>query len=218
MALGVTAATALAIRVAFDPALAGSGALLVVLGGTYAVLVAGTSAWLWRRGDLRQKLAPSRGDITIGALLAVLLYLVATFGHKALTAQGSAREPWIMRFYLQIGDPRIAAAYWVGIAVLLVAAAEEIAWRGWVMQALVDAHGERFGWLASTALYGLAHAPTVVLLSDPAAGPNPLVVLAALGCGLVWGYLAQRIGRLGPSIFAHALFSWAAVEFPIWRM
>jgi hypothetical protein len=30
--------------------------------------------------------------------------------------------------------------------------------------------------------------------------------------------LALRIGRLGPSLFSHAIFSWAVVEFPLWRM
>lgn len=218
IAAGVTLATAAGVGYAFHPSNAGSGRLLQMLGIVYAALVAGMVIWTWRRGELRQQLAPTGGDITIGALLALLLYLAATLTHKALTAQGTPREGWIMRIYLHIGDPSLTAAFWVGIAVLLIGAAEEIAWRGWVMRALCNAHGERFGWLMATALYTLAHAPTVFLLRDPTAGPNPLVMMAAAAGGLAWGYLALRIGRLGPSLFSHAIFSWAVVEFPLWRM
>jgi membrane protease YdiL (CAAX protease family) len=218
VAAGVTIATGAGITYAFHPSNAGTGRLLWVLGAVYAVLVAGALLWTWRRGQLREQLAPSGGDITIGALLALLLYVAATLCHKALTAQGSPREPWIMRIYLHIGDPRITAAFAAGLAVLVLGAAEEIAWRGWVMRALCDAHGERTGWLVATALYAVAHVPTVFLLADPSAGPNPLIVLAAIGGGLVWGYLALRVGRLAPSVFSHALFSWAVVEFPLWRM
>jgi membrane protease YdiL (CAAX protease family) len=218
VALGVTGATTSGVYYAFHPSNAGSGRLLLVLGVIYAVLVGGTVLWTWRRGELREQFAPSGGDISIGALLALLLYVAATLTHKGLTAQGSPREPWMMRLYLHIGDPNITAAFAVGVSVLAIGAAEEVAWRGWVMRALVSAYGDRFGWLASSALYTLAHLPTVWLLSDPTAGPNPLVVLGAAGCGLVWGYLALRIGRLGPSLFSHALFSWAVVEFPLWRM
>ena len=68
-------------------------------------------------------------------------------------------------------------------------------------------------------LYALAHLPTVLLLRDPFAGPNPLVVLAALGCGLVWGLIVARTGRLPVAIFSHALFTWCvAIQFPLWRL
>ena len=218
IAAGVTLATAAGVGYAFHPTNAGSGRLLQMLGIVYGALVAGMVIWTLRRGELRQQLAPTGGDITIGALLALLLYLAATLTHKGLTAQGTPREGWIMRIYLHIGDPSVTAAFWVGIAVLLIGAAEEIAWRGWVMRALCNAYGDRFGWLMSTALYTLAHAPTVYLLRDQTAGPNPLVMMAAAAGGLAWGYLALRIGRLGPSLFSHAIFSWAVVEFPLWRM
>ena len=40
----------------------------------------------------------------------------------------------------------------------------------------------------------------------------------AIGAGLVWGYLRKRFERLGPSLFAHAFFTWAIVEFPLWHL
>ena len=48
-------------------------------------------------------------------------------------------------------------------------------------------------------------------------GPNPLLVVAAFGCGIVWSFLRYRTGRLAPAVISHAIFSWAIVEFPIWH-
>jgi hypothetical protein len=54
-------------------------------------------------------------------------------------------------------------------------------------------------------------------MRDPDAGPNPLVPLAALGAGLVWGWMAQRYERLLPGIFSHVLFDWTVVMmFRLW--
>jgi hypothetical protein len=52
--------------------------------------------------------------------------------------------------------------------------------------------------------------PTIVTLSDPLAGPNPTLVFAALGCGLVWSFGAQIAGRLPPIVISHAIFSYFA--------
>jgi hypothetical protein len=72
-------------------------------------------------------------------------------------------------------------------------------------------------WLLTTALYAVAYGPTVMLLRDEFAGPNPIVVVAALVGGLVWGFIAMRTGRLMPMVLAHALSTWAVVEYPVWR-
>jgi membrane protease YdiL (CAAX protease family) len=122
-----------------------------------------------------------------------------------------------MRLYLQIGDPDAEGQVLVGASVFLIGALEEVTWRGLVLRELAIPGGETRAWLLSTALYMAAHLPTLFLLSDPRAGLNPLLVMASLGCGLVWGRIAIRADRLVPAIFAHALFSWAIVEFPVWR-
>jgi hypothetical protein len=70
--------------------------------------------------------------------------------------------------------------------------------------------------LISSLLYAAAHLPTLFLLRPPGGSLNPLVMLAALGCGLVWSFLVLRTGRLTPAILAHALFSWSVIEFPLW--
>lgn len=215
----VTIATAVAIGFAFRPHHGGHPAMmLVTLGLCYGGFSLAAVVWLHRSGLLKERLAPRRGDISFGFLLAAALYILATLTRKALAPTGSDHEAWVTRIYLQLGDPAVTGAFAVGISVLLVAAAEELTWRGLVMERLAAAFGGTSGWLATTALYALVHVPTAFLLADPVAGPNPLLVLAAAGCGLVWGFLAMRIERLGPSLFAHALFTWGVVEYPIWRM
>ena len=128
-----------------------------------------------------------------------------------------------MRVYLQIGDPDDLQRHLVvssACAVMVVAALEEITWRGLVYSA---ARG------ASSARAAPGPRPPrstrsrtcrrMFLLRDPFAGPNPLIVLAALGCGLVWGLVVARTGRLPAAIFSHALFTWAvAIQFPLWRL
>jgi len=50
-------------------------------------------------------------------------------------------------------------------------------------------------------------------------GCGGLVVLAALGCGLVWGLVVARTGRLPVAIVSHVLFTWGVVlQFPLWRL
>jgi hypothetical protein len=47
-------------------------------------------------------------------------------------------------------------------------------------------------------------------LADDTAGLNPLLVLAALGCGICWTYLALRSKRLIAVWASHAAFSYFA--------
>jgi membrane protease YdiL (CAAX protease family) len=150
-------------------------------------------------------------------MIAGLLYGGAMLGHLVLTPHHTPREGWIMRVYLQLGDPRGEGRELVGLAVFAVAALEEIAWRGLVQRTLEEALGPLRPVAIASVLFALAHLPTVWSLGDPIAGPNPLVVLAGLGCSAVWGLLVVRTKRLLPAVLAHALFSWAIVEFPVWR-
>jgi membrane protease YdiL (CAAX protease family) len=214
----VTVVTSAAVFQAFRPDNTSPATMLISLGVAYGVLTLVTLTWLSRTGDLKRRLTPQRGDITIGALVAVGMYLLATGVHVALTSRGSPKEAWLIRVYLQIGDPRITAAIFIGPLILLIGAAEELVWRGLVLGVLLERWRPRSALLCTTALYALSHASTVYLLRDPYIGWNPLVVAAALGCGLVWGWLVLAFDRLSISLVAHALFTWSVVEFPIMNM
>jgi membrane protease YdiL (CAAX protease family) len=81
---------------------------------------------------------------------------------------------------------------------------------------LSEVCSSRWAWVVSAGLYSLAYVPTMWALAAPS-GPNPILPLAALGAGLVWGMMARRFGRLTPGIVAHALFDWCiVVMFRLW--
>jgi uncharacterized protein len=216
VALGVTLASAGVLAYAFSPDRAGQASMIASIGAFYAVLAVPTLYLLHRRGELRRLLRPAYGDITLGAVTAGVLYGGARILASILAAHGSPRELWVVRLYLQIGDTDAPGRMLVGAAVFGVAVLEEIVWRGLVMRSIQDASRPWRAVGLSALLYAVAHLPTLTLLRSPGAGLNPLVVLAALGCGLVWGSLVVRTGRLFPALIAHALFSWSIIELPLW--
>ncbi len=217
VAVAATVATFVVMNYAFSPDNAGTPGMLGAIFGLDLAIAAVALTRLKRRGELGEKLRLARGDIWLGGMVAGLLYGGAMLGHLVLTPHHTPREAWIMRVYLQIGDPRGEGREIVGGAVFLVAALEELAWRGLVQLSLEEVIGPVRAVVLASVLFALAHVPTLWLLGDPNAGPNPLIVMAGVGCSLVWGALVLRTRRLVPSLIAHALFSWAIVEFPIWR-
>ena len=99
-----------------------------------------------RRGELRARLFPVRGDITLAAVTAGVLYGTTRIAGSILAAPGSPRELWIVRIYLQIGDPTAPGHKLLGAAVFAVAALEEIAWRnGWIDRSQLRSLAESLG-------------------------------------------------------------------------
>ena len=200
---------------------AGTPLVLVAPAVPYAIFTVLAILRMKRDGTLSDSLRPRSGDVTFGGLVAVMLFFGALAGRMFLAPHGSVREAWIVRVYLQVGDPEMLQRHMLvlSLAVGAVAILEEISWRGWVYPILEERFGTRRAWPATAVLYATAHIPTMFVLSDPFAGPNPLVVLAALGCGLVWGLVVARMGRLPVAIISHALFTWAVVlQFQLWRL
>jgi len=215
----ITAAVAWAVSYAFDPMRAGEPRALEALATTYGVLAAGALAWGWRTGALKRWLVPRWGDVSLGFFAALGLFGGAFAFVKVIASHGSPRAAWMARVYLQLGDPTPLREHqaWVGAGIVAFAILEEVVWRGWAKSMLDDLLNERTGWIASSALYALAHVPTIWALADTTVGPNPIVFVGALGAGLVWAGLARVLGRLGPSIVSHALFDWAVLMmFRLW--
>ncbi len=86
------------------------------------------------------------------------------------------------------------------LVVLLAPVVEELFFRGLVLRSIQARYDDTLALLGSALLFGLAH---FQLLQLPA-----LVMF-----GLVAGYCAQRTGRLGMSIYAHAGFNAVTVFF-----
>lgn len=187
----------------------------------YALLAGLGLARMWKEGELAAKLRPRSGDLALGALIAMLLYMGAMLGRYLLTPSGSPREQWLVRLYLQLGDAETLQGQIVPIslAIAVIAILEEIAWRGLGYGIAEKKWGPRRAFPAMTALYGVAQLPTLVVLAAPGVGYNPLLLFAALGCGIVWTFLVATTGRLPVAIASHALFTWlVTVQFPLWKL
>ena len=159
------------------------------------------------------------GDFTRGFAAAAILFACSWAFMKVVMPVGSDRESWLARLYLQLGDPttlRKNVAF-VVMGIIVMAAAEELVWRGLVRSLLEELVGTSRAWVWAAVLYALAHLPTMWALRDPVAGVNPILPVAALGAGLVWGYMSRRFERLLPGIFSHILFDWTVLMmFRLW--
>jgi membrane protease YdiL (CAAX protease family) len=207
----LTAANAFAFRDVF----AGSPLFFVSLAVPYAALSALALHHHWDRGTLLERLTPRWGDLSIGALSAMLLLLASWRGRSWLAPSGTPRQAWLYRLYIQLGDPDVIQhSLALTAAVLLIPVAEELVWRGLVLDLLTEQFGKRRAWIVASLLYALSLCPTIYALRDPIAGPNPLLPTAALGAGLVWSFLAARFGRLSPVAVSHMAFTYfTAVQF-----
>ncbi|MBX3126586.1 MAG: CPBP family intramembrane metalloprotease [Polyangiaceae bacterium] len=214
-ALLVTALVAVAHGMAFRPALAGSTEFWLWLAVPYALL-AGFAVWrLWDDGTLLDVLKPKWGDLSIGALTAAVLLVGSWLLRSVITPPSTERGAWLFRLYLQVGDSEVLQrSIPLTTALLFIPVCEELVWRGWVQRDVTEAFGTRRGWPIGAGLYAVAVLPTAFLLADPVAGANPLLVLAALGTGLFWGFMTSVLGRLPPVIISHMAFTYfSAVQF-----
>jgi uncharacterized protein len=204
----ITATMAFAFRLE----LAGSPWFWVALGVPYLALAALALYRLWDDGTLLDVLKPRAGDVSLGVLSALVL-LAASWGGRAVLAPAeSPRLGWLIRVYAQIGDSDVVQKSPVYTAALLgIVVCEELVWRSMVQGELTQRFGTRRGWPIAALCYGFTALPTLYTLRVPFAGYNPLLVTAAVGCGLVWSFLASIKGRLLPVMIAHAVFTYFAL-------
>jgi membrane protease YdiL (CAAX protease family) len=148
---------------------------------------------------LRTRLRPTRQLVAMGLVSGLGLYLC--FGAAALVVQATPLWPWVE----QVSDLTRATAPGALAALVIVFAtspSEEVLWRGAVFARLTRRYGP--GWrplVATTVLYAL-----FVGLSG-----SPILPLAALVCGTVWGRQRQVTGSIVPSLVSHVL--WALLMF-----
>jgi hypothetical protein len=216
LALLVTAIVAAAVGFSLREAVATTPAMWAGLGAPYLLLGAYTLYRLHDAGTLGAVLRPRSGDVSIGFAMAGVLLAGAWGMRHLIVSGGSPKIVWLFRIALQVGSFRPSPGMLALVAG--IAAVEELVWRGLVLGALTEELGSRRAWPFTAVLYAVAHLPTLVTLSDPLAGPNPLLVLAALGAGLVWSFSASILGRLGPAIVSHAAFSYFAVAVLLPRL
>ena len=103
----------------------------------------------------------------------------------------AGESPWLLSFLL----------------LLLIGPAEEVFWRGYVQHTLSLRWNPNIGFIVSTLLYAMVHAPSC----------NFMLLMAALVAGVVWGGLYRLFPRrLSALVVSHALWDAAVfVWFPI---
>ncbi len=194
--------------------------LWVALGVGYA-LAAGLAVYtLWQDGELRAALMPRAGDASFAvggaavlyfALTALVFYVLAPLQPMRICTMDGA---WVvpphphgfaaltehLRDKACLGYARSSAMRGLprGILIALIAALEDLGWRGAVQPMLSERLGTSRGWIAAGVLFALAHVGT----------GNVAVALLALPTGLLWAGLARFRGTLFPAILSHVVFSW----------
>jgi membrane protease YdiL (CAAX protease family) len=217
--LAIVLVNAVASGLAFRGTRAGEPSFWWLACGPTIALALVAIARAWRDGTLGGSLRPRAGDASLGIFTAFLLFAAAFAFSHYVAPPGSSREMWITRVYLQVGDPASLEAHvtLLNVGLVVVAAAEEIVWRGLVMQLLAERYGTKSAWILQAVAYAVSYVPTIFALAPAAGQVNPVLVLLALPAGLAWGYLAHRTGRLPAAIVSHGLFDWlVVVMFRLW--
>ena len=150
-------------------------------------------------------------NIFLGVPAAAVLYGIFLIGNQALIFISAAvpalvpdRAGNIAAVYANMGTlyPFVVGA----LLFFPIGFGEEVFWRGFVQSRLSQRWGPLGAFALTTLLYAGAHLPT----------GNPVLILAALACGLFWGGLYMVSGRLVPVIVSHMV--WDPLIFVIWPM
>ncbi len=163
-------------------------------------------AWgrpLFQEQELRRK------NVALGILSAAFLYAVFWLGNQGL-ALISRILPTLLpdpssqveAVYANRGDlpPLIVG----GLLFFPIGFGEELFWRGYVQKQFSKKWDATRGFAVTTLLYTAIHIPT----------GNPVLILAALTCGIFWGGLYRLTGSLVAVLVSHML--WDPAILVLW--
>ncbi|MDD5010361.1 MAG: type II CAAX endopeptidase family protein [Syntrophorhabdaceae bacterium] len=148
----------------------------------------------WHRGDW------SLRNISIGILAAMALYGIFWLGHEILILAGTytGMLPRRAENLNAIYASRAELPQYI-IAILLffpIGFGEEIYWRGFIQRFFQMRWGKGAAFLLTVVLYTGMHLST----------GNPVLILAALICGVYWSGLYWYTGSLVPVLISHMLW------------
>ncbi len=194
--LGLVIATELGVPTA------GGLAIAMTLGYGPAVMWAVLSARRWGSGDvvgslgLRAKwvdlgwgpliwLAAIGVQIALGALILFADLPTVSNTDAISNFDGRAAEMWVVIF----------------AAVVMAPVVEELVFRGLLLRSLVKVMRAPFAILIQAVVFGVLH------LNPEAGIANLGLVVILTGVGAVLGVAAHKLGRIAPTIIAHAIFN-----------
>ena len=133
-------------------------------------------------------------QIITGILSAILLYLIFYIGNIVTGYIFPFKDAQVLSVYSNRsqGNP-----LWIGLLLLLVIGpGEELYWRGFIQNTLSTKFGENKGYVMATLLYAGVHILT----------GNIMLIIAALVCGIYWGWLYKKQKSLLTVIISHAIW------------
>jgi uncharacterized protein len=137
--------------------------------------------------------------LLIGIISAVVLYAIFYIGNYASTLLFSFAKSQISNIY---ANKEQSSAYLIGVLLLLlIGPAEEIFWRGFIQKNLSDGYGDVKGFIITTLIYACIHIWAF----------NFILFMAALICGLFWGFIFLRYKSVWAVIISHSI--WDLVIF-----
>ena len=151
----------------------------------------------WQKPKIRFRPA----SLLVGLVLAVALYGIFYLGFvlSPYLIPGASRQVGGI-YALGAGTERILICL---LLLFVTGPGEEIFWRGFLQDRLMDKYGKVTGFLATTLLYGSVH-----LFSG-----NLMLILAAYVAGAFWGAVYAWRRDLLAVIVSHSL--WSAVIFAV---
>jgi hypothetical protein len=140
-------------------------------------------------------------NLLLGVLLAALVYALFYLGNQFLMVASRLfpsllpdRAGNIASVYANLGGLSPAL---VGLLLFFpIGFGEEIFWRGFVQRRFSERGSATSALMITTLLYTAIHVPT----------GNPVLILAALTCGLFWGAFYWATGSLVPVLVSHMLW------------
>jgi len=171
-----------------------------------ATLLVFLLAALWLEPGFSQLITAdflSRGwrKVAIGVASAILLYVVFYAGSLILPEIMSGSLAQMALIY----DLKSGQSQWrLGIFLaLIIGPGEELWWRGFLQRHWSSRLGNWPGLFLVAGLYAAV----------PLTSRNPVLILAALVCGLVWGYQYLKFKSVLANIVSHILFDLAVFLF-----
>ncbi|OAA94880.1 CPBP family intramembrane glutamic endopeptidase [Clostridium coskatii] len=132
--------------------------------------------------------------ILIGVVSAIVLYGVFYAGNIISGYLFPFKDAQISSVYSNKLNANLAL---IGLLLFfIIGPGEELYWRGFIQNTLGKEFGENKGYLFSVLLYAAVHIVT----------GNFMLIIAALVCGLFWGWLYKKEKSLIPVIISHAIW------------
>jgi len=132
--------------------------------------------------------------ILIGIFSAIVLYIIFYLGNIITGYLFPFKDSQVLSVY---SNRSKGSLIWIGLLLsFIIGPGEEIYWRGFIQNTLSKKMGENKGYIISVLLYAGVHIIT----------GNVMLVIAALVCGIFWGWLYKKEKSLLPVIISHAIW------------